>query len=316
MLSRTADHLYWMARYTERAENLARMLDVNYRMSLLRHDADAMRQRWSATLSIVGQLESYGAARGEVDQDAAIDWISHARDNPGSILECLHLARDNAHAVRGTLTSETWETLNATWIEMRGFGRKRPSGADPTDFFEWVKFRSHLARGVIQGTMLRDEALKFTWLGTYLERADNTARILESKYELLTPQTSDFDAAGDYYEWSALLRSVSAFEIYRKVYRDVITPRRVAELLILRDAMPRSLLRCMTQVHDTLGVVANDQSVETQRRAGEIHAALLYGRIEDVLATGMHAWLLQFLDRIADLGQRIAQDFLVPSSTA
>jgi uncharacterized alpha-E superfamily protein len=316
MLSRTADHLYWMARYTERAENLARMLDVNYRMSLLRHDADAMRQRWSATLSIVGQLESYGAARGEVDQDAAIDWISQARDNPGSILECLHLARDNAHAVRGTLTSETWETLNATWIEMRRFGQKRSPGVDPTDFFEWVKFRSHLARGVIQGTMLRDEALKFTWLGTYLERADNTARILESKYELLTPQTADFDAAGDYYEWTALLRSVSAFEIYRKVYRDVITPRRVAELLILRDAMPRSLLRCMTQVHETLEVVANDQSGETQRRAGEIHAALLYGRIEDVLATGMHAWLLQFLDRIADLGQRIAQDFLVPSSTA
>jgi uncharacterized alpha-E superfamily protein len=316
MLSRTADHLYWMARYTERAENLARMLDVNYRMSLLRHDAEAMRQRWSATLSIVGQLESYGAARGEVDQDAAIDWISQARDNPGSILECLHLARDNAHAVRGTLTSETWETLNATWIEMRRFGQKRSPEADPTDFFEWVKFRSHLARGVIQGTMLRDEALKFTWLGTYLERADNTARILESKYELLTPQTSDFDAAGDYYEWTALLRSVSAFEIYRKVYRDVITPRRVAELLILRDAMPRSLLRCMTQVHETLEVVANEQSGETQRRAGEIHAALLYGRIEDVLATGMHAWLLQFLDRIADLGQRIAQDFLVPSSTA
>jgi uncharacterized alpha-E superfamily protein len=316
MLSRTADHLYWMARYTERAENLARMLDVNYRMSLLRHDADAMRQRWTATLSIVGQLESYGAARGEVDQDAAIDWISQARDNPGSILECLHLARDNAHAVRGTLTSETWETLNATWIEMRRFGPRRSPDADPTDFFEWVKFRSHLARGVIQGTMLRDEALKFTWLGTYLERADNTARILESKYELLTPQTSDFDAAGDYYEWSALLRSVSAFEIYRKVYRDVITPRRVAELLILRDAMPRSLLRCMTQVHETLGVVANEQSGETQRRAGEIHAALLYGRIEDVLAIGMHAWLLQFLDRIADLGQRIAQDFLVPSSTA
>jgi uncharacterized alpha-E superfamily protein len=316
MLSRTADHLYWMARYTERAENLARMLDVNYRMSLLRHDAHAMRQRWTATLSIVGQLESYGAARGEVDQDAAIDWISRARDNPGSILECLHLARDNAHAVRGTLTSETWETLNATWIEMRRFGQARAPGADPTDFLEWVKFRSHLARGVIQGTMLRDEALKFTWLGTYLERADNTARILESKYELLTPQTSDFDAAGDYYEWSALLRSVSAFAIYRKVYRDVITPRRVAELLILRDAMPRSLLRCMTQVHETLEVVANDQSGETQRRAGEIHAALLYGRIEDVLATGMHAWLLQFLDRIADLGQRIAQDFLVPSSTA
>lgn len=316
MLSRTADHLYWMARYTERAENLARMLDVNYRMSLLRQDEEGVRRRWTATLAIVGQLEAYRAARGEVEQDAAIEWISWSRENGASIHECLHLARENAHAVRGTLTSETWETLNSTWLEVRRYGHARKADVDPSDFFEWVKFRSHLARGVIQGTMLRDEALKFTWLGTYLERADNTARILDSKFEPLVPLSPEWDAAADYYEWSALLRSVSAFEIYRKVYRDLITPRRVAELLILRDAMPRSLLRCLTQVHDTLGVVANDRSGETQRRAGEIHASLLYGRIDDVLAVGMHAWLLQFLDRIADLGQRIAQDFLVPATTS
>ena len=316
MLSRTADHLYWMARYTERAENLARMLDVNHRMSLLRQDEEGVRRRWTATLAIVGQIAPYTAARGTVTQDGAIEWISWSRDNPGSIHECLRLARENAHAVRGTLTSETWETLNSTWIEVRRYGQARKPDVDPSDFFEWVKFRSHLARGVIQGTMLRDEALKFTWLGTYLERADNTARILDSKFEPLVPLSPEWDAAADYYEWSALLRSVSAFEIYRKVYRDLITPRRVAELLILRDAMPRSLLRCLTQVHETLGVVANDRSGETQRRAGEIHASLLYGRIDDVLAVGMHAWLLQFLDRIADLGQRIAQDFLVPATTS
>ena len=315
MLSRTADHLYWMARYTERAENLARMLDVNYRMSLLRQDEEGVRQRWTSTLAIVGQIGPYAAAQGTVTQDGAIEWISWSRDNPGSIHECLRLARENAHAVRGTLTSETWETLNSTWLEVRRLGQARKPGLDPSDFFEWVKFRSHLARGVIQGTMLRDEALKFTWLGTYLERADNTARILDSKFEPMAPGT-DWGATADYYEWSALLRSVSAFEIYRKVYRDVITPRRVAELLILRDAMPRSLLRCLTQVHDTLAVVSNDRSGETERRAGEIHASLLYGRIDDVLAIGMHAWLLQFLDRIADLGQRIAQDFLVPATTS
>ena len=241
MLSRTADHLYWMARYTERAENLARMLDVNYRMSLLRQDEAAVRGSWIATLAIVGQFEACEAAHGGITQDAAIDWISGSPDNSGSILQCLQLARDNAHAVRGTLTSETWEILNSTWIESRRFDRRHSREIDPAGFFEWVKFRSHLARGVIQGTMLRDEALRFTWLGTYLERADNTARILKSKYEPLTPQTADFDAACDYYEWSALLRSMAAFAIYRRVYRDRITPRRVAELMILRDAMPRSL---------------------------------------------------------------------------
>ena len=312
MLSRTADHLYWMARYTERAENLARMLDVNYRMSLLGQDETTVKARWQDTLEIVGQLEAYRAAHESLSQNEAIRWISFERGNPGSIYQCLKLARENAHAVRGTLTSETWETLNTTWLDMRQRNASSAIGGDPSDFFEWVKFRSHLARGVIQGTMLRDEAIRFTWLGTHLERADNTARILEARYAPITAGSIDLDVAGDYYEWSSLLRSVSAFQIYRKVYRDQITPRRVAELLILREDMPRSLARCMNQVHQTLADVANDQSAETQRRAGEIHAGLLYGRIDDVFAHGIRDWLERFLVRIGELGERIAYDFLVP----
>ena len=123
MLSRTADHLYWMSRYTERAENLARMLDVNCRMTLLRQEEDVVRRRWTSTLATVGQLEPFLASHGVVTQAAAIDWISFERSNPGSIDQCLDRARDNAHAVRGTLTSETWETLNATWLEIRRFRR-------------------------------------------------------------------------------------------------------------------------------------------------------------------------------------------------
>jgi uncharacterized alpha-E superfamily protein len=311
MLSSTADHLYWMARYTERAENLARMLDVNCRMTLLRQDEDAVQQRWRSTLAIVGQLDPFLAAYGGVTQAAAIEWLSFERGNPGCIAACLGSARENAHAVRGTLTSETWETLNATWLE---FGRLRSKTAATQasgDFFEWVKFRSHLARGVIQGTMLEDEALEFTWLGTYLERADNTARILDAHFALLADDAARADEAGDYYEWSALLRSVSAFEVYRKVYRDLITPRRVAELLVLREAMPRSLHHCMARVHGTLSRVANARSTETLRRAGEIHAALQYGRIEDALETGLRDYLARFLGQTAELGERIANDFLV-----
>jgi len=172
-----------MSRYTERAENLARMLDVNCRMTLLRQEEDVVRRRWTSTLATVGQLEPFLAAHGVVTQASAIDWISFERSNPGSIDQCLDRARDNAHAVRGTLTSETWETLNATWLEIRRFRRDTVSSQAPGDFFEWVKFRSHLARGVIQGTMLQDDALEFTLLGTYLERADNTARILDARFE-------------------------------------------------------------------------------------------------------------------------------------
>jgi len=316
MLSRTADHLYWMSRYTERAENLARMLDVNCRMTLLRKEEDVVRRRWTSTLATVGQLEPFLAAHGVVTQASAIDWISFERSNPGSIDQCLDRARDNAHAVRGTLTSETWETLNATWLEIRRFRRDTVASQAPGDFFEWVKFRSHLARGVIQATMLQDDALEFTLLGTYLERADNTARILDARFEFLAPEAAKSEDAGDYYEWSALLRSVSAFEIYRKVYRDLITPRRVAELLILREAMPRSLRHCMSRVQQTLVKVANSRSAETLRRAGEIHAGLQYGRIDDALEEGLRNYLSGFLERTSDLGARIARDFLVSEATS
>lgn len=311
MLSRTADHLYWMARYTERAENLARMLDVNSRMSLLPQGAEVVEQGWIATLTIIGLLDAFRQRYDTVSSANVISFMAFDRDNPMSIYSCLRAARENARAVRGTLTSEIWETLNATWLEMRTARPRRSAAADVGDFFEWVKYRSHVARGVIQGTMLRDEAWHFTWLGTYLERADSTARILDVKYHLLLPRGEQVGGAADYYQWSALLHSVSAFEIYRRVYRDVITPRRVAELLVLRDDMPRSLRRCMSEVYMHLQAVRNSQSLETERRAGELHASLHFGRIESVFEIGLHEYLVRFLGRVRDLGDRVSRDFLV-----
>lgn len=314
MLSRTADHLYWMARYTERAENLARMLEVNYRMSLLPQGAEIVEQGWTATLTIIGLLEAYKQRYEAVTPANAIAFLAFDRDNPISIFSCVRAARENARAVRGTLTSEIWETLNATWLEMRVAGMRSQSDAEMGNFFEWVKHRSHLARGVIQGTMLRDEAWHFTWLGTYLERTDSTARILDVKYHLLLPRGEKAGGATDYYQWSALLHSVSAFEIYRRVYRDLITPRRVAELFVLRDDMPRSLHRCMSQVYTHLSAVRNAHSAETERRAGELQASLHFGRIDDIFAMGLHEYLVQFLGRTRDLGERVSRDFLVSAA--
>jgi len=311
MLSRTADHLYWMARYTERAENLARMLEVNYRMSLLPQPADVVEQGWAATLTIVGLMEAFKQRFEAVTPLNALEFMAFDRDNPSSIHGCILAARENARAVRGTLTSEIWETLNATWLEMRTRSRLAVSQTEMGSFFEWVKDRSHLARGVVQGTMLRDEAWHFTWLGTYLERGDSTARILDVKYHLLRPRGEQTGSVTEYYQWSALLHSVSAFEIYRRVYRDLMTPRRVAELLVLRDDMPRSLRRCLTQVYTHLAAVTNDSSAETERRAGELQASLHFGRIESIFELGLHEYLVQFLSRTADLGERISRDFLV-----
>ncbi|MFT3733920.1 MAG: alpha-E domain-containing protein [Rhodocyclaceae bacterium] len=313
MLSRTADHLFWMSRYMERAENVARMLDVNYRMSLLPQDPQSVERQWRAALDAMGLLGQYEATGGAYQPHEVMRFMVLERNNPSSIYSCLRSARENAHAVRGTLTSELWETTNSTWIAMRSFDETGLDGDGAGEFFEWVKFRSHLSRGVTVGTMLRDEALHFIRLGTFLERADSTARLLDVKFHELSSVEKQ-DAAAEYYQWSALLRSVSAFEIFRKVYRDSITPTRVADLLILNRGMPRSLSGCMDEVYGLLQGVANQRSSETERRAGELAAELRFGRIEDILQYGLHDWLTQFIERVADLGNRISNDFLVPVS--
>jgi len=314
MLSRTADHLYWMARYMERAENVARILDVNYRMAMMPQSFAQEEQTWQATLRIMGLEDAFPHRSAVVTSDAVLDFMIFDAANPSSIRSCLRAARENAHAVRGTLTSELWETTNGTWLKMRDFTPEKLSDQGVSDFFDWVKFRSHLSRGVTIGTMLQDEALRFIRLGTFLERADNTARILDVKYQILLPVGESEGGAADYHQWSALLRSVSAFEVYRKVYRDHITPSRVAELLLLRVDMPRSLARCMKEVYANLQLVSNANSAETERRAGQLEASLRFSRIEDIMRDGLHEYVMALLPRLRDLGNRIADDFLVPVS--
>jgi uncharacterized alpha-E superfamily protein len=329
MLSRTADHLFWMARYMERAENTARMLDVNYQTALLPQSAKAAEQGWRGLLSISELTQSYSQKYKDISAHNVMQFMVGDESNPSSIVACLRAARENARAVRGALTTEVWETQNQTYLE---FNRVLHGGSferDPSALFEWVKFRSHLSRGVTVGTMLQDEALHFLRVGTFLERADNTARLLDVKFQALVGNDElglggSAVTAGtlgpnanegmevDFYHWSAILRSVSGFEIYRKVYRNVIQPAKVAELLILRPDMPRSLAACMNEALVNLELVANQQSGETLRRAGRLRSDLKYGRIDEILATGLHAYLTAFLDRVNDLGVGISRDFLVP----
>jgi uncharacterized alpha-E superfamily protein len=325
MLSRTADHLFWMARYMERAENTARMLDVNYQMSMLPQSTEEAEQGWRALLSISELTANFREHYPKADARNVMEFMVRDAKNPSSIVSCVTAARENARAVRGALTTEVWETQNQTWLEFSRLLAGNNFHRDPSTLFEWVKFRSHLSRGVTLGTMLQDEALHFLRVGTFLERADNTARLLDVKFQSLI---GDYFGAGngnaqsqgqvqeaqevDFYHWSAVLRSVSGFEVYRKVYRNVIRPDKVAELLILRPDMPRSLAACMNGVVLNLDHVANAQSAETMRRAGRLRSDLQYGRIDEILATGLHAYLTQFLDRVGDLGVGISRDFLVP----
>jgi uncharacterized alpha-E superfamily protein len=232
--------------------------------------------------------------------------------NPSSIYSCIQSARENARTVRGAITSEMYEDINGLWLEMRNRSNESLFTQGISEFFDWVKMRSHQFRGVTFGTMLRDEAYQFIRLGTFMERADNTARILDVKYHTLLPSVADVGGAVDYYQWGALLRSVSAFDAYRKVYSDAITPMKVAELLILRDDVPRSLHACTRENYEILRGLCDASSREPERLAGELNAQLRYGRTEQIIAFGLHEYLMGILDKLSALNEEIVLHFLVP----
>jgi uncharacterized alpha-E superfamily protein len=317
MLSRTADHLFWMARYMERAENTARMLDVNYQTSLLPQSEGRTELGWQGMLKLSELTQDFASRYRTADAPSVMEFMTCDERNLSSIRNCLRAARENARAVRGALTTEVWETTNDTWLT---FNRMLADGLfqrDPGQLFEWVKFRSHLSRGVQLGTMLQDEALHFLRIGTFLERGDNTARLLDVKFHAVDTEfhgsVGERDQEFDFYHWSGILRSVSAFEVYRKVYRTVIQPEKVAELLILRGDMPRSLAACINEVVANLDLVTHGDAFETLRLAGRLKADLRFARIEEILEGGLHAFLTAYLDRVAALGAGISRDFLAPS---
>jgi uncharacterized alpha-E superfamily protein len=317
MLSRAANNLYWMSRHIERAENTARLLDVTYRMSLLPYRIQESDQSWAepwALPLVINGLASayYERYPGTLSSDNVLRFMVLDPANSSSLFSCVQAARENARTVRGAITAEMYEDINALWLEMRNKDYDRLNAEGLSEFFDWVKTRSHQFRGVTFGTMLRDEGYSFIRLGTFMERADNTARLLDVKYHTLLPSAADVGGAVDYYQWSALLRSLSAFDSYRKVYRDLITPVKVAELLILRDDVPRSLHACMNDIYDILGNLCDNSSREAERLAGELHAQLHYGRTAQIISTGLHEYLMEFLDKLFLLGDEINRDFLVP----
>jgi uncharacterized alpha-E superfamily protein len=317
MLCRTANELYWMARHIERAENTARLLDVTYRTSLLpyqvREPGFAWAEPWAVPLVTSGQAKAYYQRYSSLSAESVLRYTIFDATNPSSIYCCLRAARESARSVRGAITSEMYEDLNGGWIDMRSYDYERVEAGGMSNFLDWVKMRSHLFRGVTFGTMLRDEAYHFIRLGTHIERADNTARILDTKYHILLPSVTDVGGAVDYYQWQSLLTSVSGFESYRKIYSDVITPYRVAELLVLREDMPRSLHSCMNFIYETLDLLCDEHSRELSRMSGALHARLHFARTDEIIRYGLHEYLVDFLARIGELGDEVSRVFLVPT---
>ena len=309
MLSRVGDRIYWMSRFMERAENMARILGVTSNVVLC-STPETQEQNLLAPLTITGTARAYFERYRAASLPALIDFMGLDEENSSSIFTCLRRARDNAHAVRWQITSEMWETLNTTWLDMRAFRRDLVTGPDANRFFDWVKERSHLFRGVTYGTIMRGEAFNFSRLGTFIERADATARILDVKYHILLPRVEDVGGALDYYQWAALLKSVSSFETYRTIYRDQVLPINVAELLILDRRMPRSLAACLEQIDQALSRVQGQNDQPAKRLSAELQARLVHGDIEEIFQGGLHEYLTEFLDDIHELGQRIQRAYL------
>jgi uncharacterized alpha-E superfamily protein len=310
MLSSTADNLFWAARYTERAGNVARGIGVASRMAAVSARLGDEVGEWRALLTATGGdggfYRKYPAPTG----DAVVHWLVFDHENPSGILPCFEAARRNGRAVRTALTVDMWEALNDGWNHLRKLTPEAVEGEALPDFLGWVRDRVTLFNGAAEETMLRTEAWRFVRLGTMLERADNTARLLDVRHQLFEPDAAE---AVDYVQLQAVLRSVSALRSYQWIYRDRLSARKIAELMILRPELPRGLAACLGQVSVTLEAIAEDQGGrrgECHRQAGLLAAELRFGRIDDILAEGLHAFLTRTIARTADLGAAI-EDFYI-----
>lgn len=306
MLSRTASDLYWLSRYFERAENTARMLDVVWNLSLIRFAVDTQAEI-AAPLAITGTGEHYGSRYGKVTIQNVLFFFTLDPDSPASIYSCLRQARASAHAVRGKITSEMWESVNSTWLELKDIRQMGLQAYGETAFFEWVKNRSHLFRGATYGTLMRSDTFRFLRMGTFIERADNTARILDVKHR---DGQEESNTTLDYYRWHALLRSVGAYEAFREMFSETINAERVAELLILRPEVPRSLLSCLQMLCELLPSIEGNAGLESKRLAAVQLARLQYGDMGHIVDIGLHDYLTDFLRRINELADTIQSEYL------
>jgi uncharacterized alpha-E superfamily protein len=235
-----------------------------------------------------------------------LEFLAFDRGYGGSIVACISQARENARAVRGAVATETWETINATWLEMRALERRK--GPERIRLlFDFIRQRAHMIRGVTVVAMLRDEAFHFLRIGSFLERADGTVRLLDAR----SSSSAGEQHGNDAHEWTVLLRTLSAFEAYRRLFRDAVTPQRVAEMFLLRADVPRSLRRCLLEIQDHLHAVANDHSVETARRVGALQAQLEFGLPEELAPARLPAYLTDKVEQLTRIGAGVARDFLV-----
>lgn len=311
MLGRTANDLYWLARYVERAENMARLIEVGYRIALLPRDGEGYHEEWRSTLASAGCAQGYFAKHEALTSSDVINYLLFDCSNASSVKSCLAAARRNGRAQRTALTRDMWESLNGAWLEFSNIKPAEVAADALPRLLDWIRSRSALYRGTLLNTILRNDTYYFNQLGTFLERADNTARILDVKYYVLLPEIEMIGGGIDNVQWGAILRSVSAHRSYRWVYKEHYRPWRIAEYLILNDAMPRSLRSCYDELEDALEHLAKlyGSRFDCHETACATKRILADGDIDQIFQYGLHEFLEDFIARNNRLGREIAEAY-------
>ena len=314
MLSRTAENLYWLARYVERAEYIARTIDATLRVTALPAAYIGKTNEWESALLTAGVSASFYEAYQEANEQNVVEYLAFSPSNPSSIKNCIEAARLNSRSVRTALTSEMWDTINSAWIELGElWGKGTSSREELARFLRFVQETSLRFDGSAYRTMLRNDAYWFSRLGLHLERADNTARILDVKYHVLLPEEEHVGGPLDYYQWTSILRSVSALTAYHWVYRETLKPWLIADLLILNDTLPRSLASCYENLVVYLDHIARAYGRQgpAQRHARAVRAQLENSRMDEIFQQGMHEFISEFIDNNNRLGAAIAEQYLM-----
>jgi uncharacterized alpha-E superfamily protein len=305
MLSRVADSLYWMSRYIERAENDARLLDVNLQLLLdLGGEADAM-QHWTPIIASLEETDLFDTLYAAADERSVTDFLTLQGKNPNSISSCLTLARENARTTREQISSEMWEQLNRLYLFVQSDEAKQLLGASPHEFFKRVINGSHLFQGITDATMTHGEGWEFIRIGAFLERADSTSRVLDVKYHILLPSGEDVGGNVDTIQWMAVLKSVSALEAYCKLYVSQVAPWKVAEFLITHREFPRSIRYCVDSLdralHRISGVDESRFANEAERLSGRLRSDVDYVTIGEIFEFGLHEYLTQIQERLVEV---------------
>lgn len=312
MLSRTADNLFWIARYMERAETAARLLDVGARISLIPGAGQGYRNEWESILQASGTADGFARKYGDPVQRNIESYLFFDRDNPSSVAACIGRARENARIVRTALTTQVWDALNTAFQEMRALERRPRSELELSHLTEWTMRHAAMLRGAIEATQLRNDGYDFLNAGYFLERADNTARLMDVKYYVLLPRVEFVGSGLDNYQWSTLLRAMSAQRAFHWAYGGEVTAGKIAHFLILNPQSPRSLLTSVAGLTHHLDRLARgyDRTTEAQRRARRLLAEIAELTVDAIFEEGLHEFLTRFIAEVAALGTVIHETYL------